>query len=88
MFEAANGDEALSLLASGVPCDLVFSAVRMPGTVDGLELARIIRTQHPNVPVLLTSGHLPHDEAINATAFVSKPYCQADLLRLIANLLC
>ena len=30
----------------------------MPGGVSGLELAREIRTRHPNLPVILTTGYV------------------------------
>ena len=52
---AQSGDEALSLLASSrVDCAVV--DVKMPG-MDGLELLRRLRRGHPEVPVVLLTGH-------------------------------
>jgi nitrogen-specific signal transduction histidine kinase/CheY-like chemotaxis protein len=51
-----SATEALARLED-VAVDLVFSDIVMPGPMDGLALAREIRTRHPHVPVLLTSGY-------------------------------
>ena len=61
VIEACNADEALAILRSGAGVDLIFSDVRMPGTLDGLELLAMVRARDPAFPVVITSGHLPHD---------------------------
>jgi response regulator RpfG family c-di-GMP phosphodiesterase len=38
VIEAANADEALAILLSQTPVDLLISDVRMPGSLDGLGL--------------------------------------------------
>src|SRR5690242_12753864 len=40
VLEAANGDDALKLLAEGKTIHLVFTDVRMPGRSDGFDVAR------------------------------------------------
>jgi PleD family two-component response regulator len=50
VVEAENADEASSYLASGAPVDLIFSDVHMPGSMDGLDLARRIRNERPCLP--------------------------------------
>ena len=52
---AATADDALPLLAADRP-DLIFTDVVMPG-MSGVELARWLRDNHPDVPVLLASGY-------------------------------
>ncbi len=76
VIEAANGDEAVELIRTGIPLDLVFSDVRMPGSVDGLALVEFIKKTGPLVPVLLASGHCDPAVARDAGAdhFVRKPY--------------
>jgi CheY-like chemotaxis protein len=37
--------------------DLVFSDIMMPGGMNGVELAREIRSRRRGLPVLLTSGY-------------------------------
>ena len=52
-----SAEAALKLLEGGVKVDLVFSDIVMPGTVDGVGLAREIRSRYPNLPVALTTGY-------------------------------
>src|SRR5262245_29259576 len=52
-----SAEEALNLLADGVKIDLVFSDIVMPGAIDGVGLAREVRSRYPKLPVLLTTGY-------------------------------
>jgi PAS domain S-box-containing protein len=52
-----SAEAALKLLDAGPKIDLVFSDVVMPGTIDGVGLAREIRSRYPNLPVALTTGY-------------------------------
>jgi CheY-like chemotaxis protein len=76
VIEAFNGDEAVEILTAGKAIDIIFSDVRMPGTLDGLGLLKFVRERFPEVPVILTSGHLEQSVAIaeGARHFVRKPY--------------
>jgi len=76
VIEAMSGDEAIEILSSGAAIDLVFSDVRMPGSVDGLGLLGFVRTRFPALPVVITSGHLQPIQALadGATEFLPKPY--------------
>ena len=73
---AASGDEAVEMLEKEISVDLVFSDVRMPGTLDGFGLARWVMEHRPGLPVLLASGDMGK---VNATReliaeIVPKPY--------------
>ncbi len=54
---SASAAAALGTLANGRQVDIVFSDVMMPGGMNGVELAREIRTRQLGIPVLLTSGY-------------------------------
>ncbi|CAN5684010.1 hypothetical protein BH11PSE3_BH11PSE3_17800 [soil metagenome] len=55
--EADSGDAALAVLEANVGAfDLVFTDLVMPGLIDGIDLARIVRTRWPGLAILLTSG--------------------------------
>ncbi|KQQ32332.1 hypothetical protein ASF61_14860 [Duganella sp. Leaf126] len=56
--------------------DLVFSDVRMPGSIDGVEMAKQILARHPALPVILTSGFIGEPERLGnlPVQFVRKPY--------------
>jgi len=78
---------ALDVLDAGKPIDLVFTDVMLPGDLDGLGLARLIRERHPGVPVVLTSGYAKALSERHGLPILRKPYRIAalgDILR--ANL--
>jgi PAS domain S-box-containing protein len=67
--------------------DLVFSDIVMPGTMDGLGLARRLREIRPNLPILLATGY--SDAAANARGIfpiLRKPYEIHQLSQAIAKL--
>jgi CheY-like chemotaxis protein len=87
VVEAASAAEAIAEFAAGVSIDIVFSDIQMPGSMDGLSLARWISYHHPGVNVVLTSGN-SHRRAAEVTAsFLPKPYRVAEAARCIRSLL-
>jgi PAS domain S-box-containing protein len=52
-----SAEAALKLLEAGTKIDLVFSDIVMPGTIDGVGLAREIHSRYPDLPVALTTGY-------------------------------
>ncbi len=73
---ATSGREALDALAHET-WDVVLLDVRMPG-VDGFELTRRVRSEHPDTAVVLLTGRTSaHDEessrAAGAMAYLIKP---------------
>ena len=69
---------------------VVFSDIRMPGQMDGLALAKWLRSHHPNIPVILTSGYAggrTAPDSIPGVRFIEKPYSQANVEKRIAALI-
>ena len=84
VIEAANGDEALSVLHTSPDPDVLITDVRMPGSIDGFELAAYVRRTKPGLKVIITSGHAGPDRAVElADAFLHKPY---ELSAIVARL--
>jgi signal transduction histidine kinase len=79
VVRAGDANEALKAFALEGPFDAVLSDVVMPGDMDGLELARRLREQAPELPVVLTSGYAPA-AAAQDIAILSKPYTEHELL--------
>ena len=81
VVEAADAAEAIAVFVSGEPIDVVMCDVDMPGTMDGLGLARWINRRHAALPVLLTSGRRIALSAGKKPAnfFIAKPYRLAEL---------
>jgi CheY-like chemotaxis protein len=82
VLEAVDASEALSLIGTGHPLDLVVSDVRMPGQMDGAGLTYAIKELRPSLPIVLISSHLEPRMTHAAEAFLSKPYSPSDLLKL------
>ncbi|WP_316394111.1 ATP-binding protein [Bradyrhizobium sp. 33ap4] len=87
-LSANNGNEALAVLDSGAPIDLLFTDVIMPGAMNGRDLATEARKRRPGLRVLFTSGYT--DDAIDQDGklvqgilFLAKPYSRAELARML-----
>jgi CheY-like chemotaxis protein len=84
VLEAGNADEALRILEATPAVRVVFSDVEMPGSTDGLGLARNICRRWPSIGIVLTSGHRIREEMIPCDGrFVAKPYDGQVLVRQI-----
>jgi len=83
---AANGNEALEILAEADGFDAVFSDVVMPG-MSGVELGLEIRTRYPGLPVVLTSGYsnVLAEEGRHGFELLKKPYAVEDLSRILRS---
>jgi CheY-like chemotaxis protein len=87
VLEAASGDAAARLLRGGAQVDLVFTDVRMPGLIDGIELARVVYSEFPEVKVIIASGHISSLPVGIADGFFSKPYDLASVAQKIEAVL-
>ena len=56
-IEVSNADEAIAILEARRDIRIVFTDIDMPGSMDGLKLARAIRDRWPPIELILTSGH-------------------------------
>lgn len=77
----ASAEEALDKLgANGNGFDVVFSDVVMPG-MGGIELAKRLSRDMPNLPVILASGysHVLATEGAEGIELLMKPYSPAQL---------
>lgn len=77
--EARDGDEAARLLETSCNFDVLFTDVRMPGTLDGIDMALQARRRYPELPLLIASGYATQltarlDALQPAAAFLGKPY--------------
>lgn len=91
VLEAGDAKEAIAATDADASVNLVFSDVRMPGSMDGFGLAEWFRSHHPEVPVLLTSGFSGNRgltaDPVLVNGFIEKPYSQKQVERRIAALL-
>jgi signal transduction histidine kinase len=81
---ARNGAEAMAVLESATPIDLLFTDLVMPGGIGGAVLAREARRLRPDIKILLTSGYSARPAAAGDglpgdSQLISKPYRQREL---------
>jgi CheY-like chemotaxis protein len=91
VLQASDAERALAIIDSGVPVDLLFTDVVMPGELRSPELARRAKLAQPALEVLFTSGYtdngIVHDGRLErGVALLSKPYSREDLARKIRHL--
>ena len=86
--EAESADEAIELLEARKDICIVFTDIEMPGSMDGLKLARAIRDRWPPIQLIITSGKhdLDADQIPERGKFLPKPYHSDALLEVIKTL--
>jgi CheY-like chemotaxis protein len=92
VLKAGDAQGALAIIQSGVPVDLLFTDVVMPGPIRSPELARLARQALPELEVLFTSGYtenaIVHGGRLDpGVALLVKPYRREDLARKIRMML-
>jgi CheY-like chemotaxis protein len=92
VVKAKDAAAALIIVDSGIPIDLIFTDVMMPGTLRSPELARKAKERLPNVAVLFTSGYtqnaIVHGGRLDpGVELLAKPYTREALARKIRHVL-
>jgi len=87
VIETANPDQALDVLTHAFDVKLVLSDVQMPGAMDGLALARLVRAAYPAIKIVLTSGRGAAAETVQYDGFFPKPCDAAAMVGHIRTLL-
>jgi PAS domain S-box-containing protein len=92
VLKANDAASALAIVESGIPIDLLFTDVVMPGTLRSPDLARKARELVPNLAVLFTSGYtenaIVHGGRLDAgVELLGKPYTREALARKIRHVL-
>ena len=91
--DAADGATALEAIDSGPPPALVILDVWMEGSeLDGMDVLEAVMHSHPEVPVIMISGHGTIDTAVaaikkGAYEFIEKPLDSDRLLLTVARAL-
>lgn len=87
---AEDGLEALELIQADPP-DLILLDIWIPG-MDGIEVLKAVKTYHPEIEVLVMSGHGTIDTAVQATKlgaqdFIEKPFSLDELVESVGKAL-
>jgi CheY-like chemotaxis protein len=92
VLKAPDAAAGLIVIESGMPIDILFTDVVMPGPLKSPELARKARERLPNLAVLFTSGYtensIVHGGKLDAgVELLSKPYTREALARRLRHVL-
>ena len=82
---ADDGHSALRMLRENGPYDVVFSDIRMPNGMSGIELSEHVAREQPQARMILSSGYArsqlpPLPEQVE---FLPKPYRLRQLVQLL-----
>jgi CheY-like chemotaxis protein len=78
---AGSGDEALGILRGGQAFDVLFTDIRMPGAIDGWELAAEAKQIVPGLKVVYATGLNDDTGRLQqGERMLTKPYRRHDLL--------
>ena len=72
----ANADDAIEILEVRRDIAVVFTDIQMPGSMDGLKLARAVRGRWPPIKIVATSGlvDVGEKDLPEGGRFLPKPY--------------
>lgn len=84
----ANADLALVELERCAAVNLILTDSRMPGQMDGLQLAKLVAERWPELPIMVTSGNRMAGDVLPTKAvFLAKPWTLDALFQCVRPLL-
>src|SRR5438445_466507 len=88
VVEAGDADEAIDILESRRDITVVFTDIQMPGSMDGLKLARAVRGRWPPIKIVATSGlvDVGEKDLPEGGRFLPKPYNRNVLASVLREL--
>ncbi|KQQ90253.1 response regulator [Aureimonas sp. Leaf324] len=87
-YEARNAEQAIRLLERHSEIRVLFTDVEMPGSMDGLKLARAVRDRWPPVSIIVTSGRMQvgKEDLPENGLFFSKPYPPRGIIKALNDI--
>jgi two-component system, response regulator PdtaR len=84
---AASAEEALAVLEHRRDVELVVTDINLPGTMNGLQLAALVRGQWPAINIIVVTGYSsPRSEDIpTGSLFVPKPYSAEKIIEAVRH---
>ena len=82
VISTSSADEAMLMLERRDDISLLFTDINMPGSMDGLELAHIVRDRWPPIRIVITTGREPPKRIPSQAKFIMKPYSVDDVAKV------
>jgi CheY-like chemotaxis protein len=88
VVEAAGADDAIKILEARRDITVVFTDIQMPGSMDGLKLARAVRGRWPPIKIVATSGlvDVGEKDLPEGARFLARPYQPKELTDVLREL--
>lgn len=84
---ASDGNAAIRALESDPGIDVLFTDIRMPGKLDGWEVARSARAMRPELPVIYATGFSSEEpKLVEGAVLFAKPYRLSNIIEAARNL--
>ena len=82
------GESATTILKGTDRIDLLFTDIRLPGALDGWEVARVGRRARSALPIIYATGYTVDRTAeVGGAIFLNKPYQPSQIIETIRKLL-
>lgn len=87
-IEAANADLALTILESRPDIRIVFTDIEMPGGLNGITFAALVRDRWPPIDIIMTSGYVLAQDVVlpDRAVFFEKPYNPAKVTQVLQTM--
>jgi DNA-binding NtrC family response regulator len=75
-LQAGNASHAISILEARPDIRILFTDIKLPGSMNGMKLASAVRGRWPPIEIILTSAYyfIPDWDLPPRTVFLQKPY--------------
>ena len=78
VLQAEIGHAAIALIDSGRPIEVLFTDIRLPGVLDGWQIAQHARAAIPGIHVIYASGYtVDRSGQVPDSLYIKKPYLPA-----------
>ncbi|MDM2819524.1 ATP-binding protein [Citrobacter portucalensis] len=87
-LEAANGEQAMHMLAASSEIDIFISDLMLPGGLSGVDVVNHAQAHYPQLSILLISGQdlrPAHNPALPDVALLRKPFTRGELAQALRH---
>jgi CheY-like chemotaxis protein len=86
VIHASNGEEALAWCKRHA-ADLLVTDIRLPGEIDGWQIAQRCREHNPGLPVIYATGFSPTEpRPVPGSRLLRKPFHPDEVVRMVEEL--
>lgn len=86
VIHARDGEEALRW-CNRQAADVLVTDVKLPGGIDGWQIAERCREHHPRLPIIYATGFSPvQPRPVPGSVFLQKPYHPDEIVRAIRKI--